>query len=233
MGKSWQSLRLSEKCDNTFLDNPFEAVHNQIFYKANEFMRGIRTLKNNQVLLYDEPGQTWNNREFMQEINIVLSKTVLGFGFKGFKTFFCVPTLLMIDKSARCLSNFMINLFERGRSEVFKVTVGKFTGEPYYSQIISNMKSETPGVKLRHYYETRKKEIQEATYGEYEKILDRKEDDKVKPSNPEMIAEIRADPESYSKKGRLYSPKVMYKLGVGRNRADMLIAGVEDSDPTD
>jgi len=225
IGKSWLSLRLAELVDPMFRDNPASAIKRQVFFKATEFLRGVTTLDPLSVLLYDEPAQSWHHREFMSEVNIVLSKTMIGYRYKRFITILNVPNLDMIDKDARALCQFLINVHKRGHAEVYKISINKFGGGIWYRKLIDNMTLKAPDTKLVHAYEALKKKQEDELFKEY--FRQASEKDKPKLTNSDIIGMIKSKPETYNKNDKLYSPAIMAVHGVGRHRADSIIAKIE------
>lgn len=231
IGKSWLGLVLGEELDPLFKDDPVRAVDEQVFWKAEDFMHGVRTLKDGSYIQYDEPAQSWHHREFMTAASIILSKTVLSFRYKHFKTSFLLPSIDLIDKDARVLNNFMINCLDQGKSEVYTITPRKFGGgEPWYNKIIDSMTTRIPSVKLQHAYEKKKFETEDNLYAEYDKILTTAAQAKPKLSNDELLAKIQANPSAYYKKGKLYPPKIMIKEGVARHTADGIVSILNEDD---
>ena len=225
IGKSWLSLRLAELVDDQFKDHPKEAIKNQVFFKATEFLRGVTTLPPLSVLLYDEPAQSWHHREFMSEVNIVLSKTMIGYRYKRFITILNVPNLDMIDKDARALCQFLINVHKRGHAEVYKISINKFGGGIWYRKLIDNMTLKAPDTKLVHAYEALKKKQEDELFEEY--FRQASEKDKPKLTNSDIVGMIKSKPQTYMKNDKLYAPAIMAVHTVGRHRADSIIAKIE------
>ncbi len=225
IGKSWLSLRLAELVDPMFRDQPLKAVQNQVFFKATEFLRGVTTLDPLSVLLYDEPAQSWHHREFMSEVNVILSKTMIGYRYKRFITLLNVPNLDMIDKDARALCQFLINVHKRGKAEVYKISINKFGGGIWYKKLIDTLHLSAPDTKLVHAYEKLKQQQEDELFEQFFKQASEK--DTPKQTNSDIMAFITTDPDKYMKNGKLYSPAIMAVHEVGRHRADSIIAKIQ------
>lgn len=217
IGKSYASLRCAEKIDPVFVNEPERAVKNQVVFSAADFLNAVQTLPPFSVLIYDEPGQSFHHREFMSEANIILSKTMIGFRLKRFITFLNVPNLGIIDKDAKTLVSFMINMTGPGKGEVFKQLPDKFGNVPWFKTIVDDQRFALPSVQLRHAYEKKKQEVQDALYAKYGKQLS----DKEKParSNSDIVELIKADPLKYGKEENTTVTALMGDFDIGRERA--------------
>src|SRR2546428_6021120 len=150
LGKSYAALRFGEMFDPKFTDNPEGAVQNQVVFSAKEYLFAVTVLPPFSVLIYDEPGQSMHHREFMSEANIIISKTMIGYRFKRFISFLCIPNINLLDPDARRLVAFLINVTSHGKCEVFKQIPQKFGGDPWFKTVIDKQHLRMPGVRLRH-----------------------------------------------------------------------------------
>jgi hypothetical protein len=180
------------------------------------------------VLIYDDPGQSFHHREFMSAANIILSKTMIGFRLKRFITFLNIPSLGMIDKDAKTLVSFLINIVGHGQGEVYKQIPAKFSGDTWFKTIVDKQHFELPSVKLRHAYEKKKEAVQDRLYSEYGKALSQSAAPKL--TNSDLIEKVKASPDRYKDDGQFAVKKLM-KLGIGRDRATGLKEMLQDQNP--
>lgn len=217
LGKSYAALRLAEIIDEKFRDDPVLAVQNQVLFSAEDFLNAVQTLPPFSVLIYDEPGQSFHHREFMSAANIILSKTMIGFRLKRFITFLNIPTLGMIDKDAKTLVSFLINITAHGQGEIYKQIPAKFSGETWFKTIVDKQHFELPSVKLRHAYEKKKETVQDRLYSEYGKALS--ESAAPRLSNSDLVQKVLESPERFKKEGEYNVSKLQGGLDIGRERA--------------
>ncbi len=217
LGKSYASLRLAEIIDPKFTADPQLAVENQVLFSAQEFLTAVQTLPPFSVLIYDEPGQSFHHREFMSQANIILSKTMIGFRLKRFITFLNIPGLGMIDKDAKTLVSFLINITGHGQGEIYKQIPAKFSGDTWFKTIVDKQHFDLPSVKLRHAYEKKKQQVQDKLYSEYGKALS--ENSEPKLSNSDIKQAILKRPEQFKKDGVYDINTVMGAFDIGRERA--------------
>jgi len=225
IGKSWLSLRIAEILDEAFSKNPAKAVDKQVYFQATEFLRGVTTLPPLSVLLYDEPAQSWHHREFMSEVNIILSKMMIGFRYKRFISMLNIPNLDFIDKDARSLCQFLINVPKRGKAEIYQINMRKFGGGIWYKSLPNTYNIGQPSVKLRNAYEKKKRIFEDDLFEDYFRAAAQK--DKPKLSNEDIAGMIKADMGKYMKKGKLFAPLIQGIHDIGRHRADSLKAKIE------
>lgn len=217
LGKSYASLRLGEIIDLRFVNDPEGAVENQVLFSASEFLNAVQTLPPFSVLIYDEPGQSFHHREFMSQANIILSKTMIGFRLKRFITFLNIPGLGMIDKDAKTLVSFLINITGHGQGEIYKQIPAKFSGDTWFKTIVDKQHFELPSVKLRHAYEKKKQRVQDKLYTEYGKALSDSNEPKL--TTRDLIETVRKDPEKFKRDGEFNVTVLQGELDIGRERA--------------
>lgn len=225
LGKSYAALRLAELINpERFVELPDLAVKTQVLFSAAEFLEAVQTLPPFSVLIYDEPGQSFHHREFMSQANIILSKTMIGFRLKRFITFLNIPSLGMIDKDAKTLVSFLINITGHGQGEIYKQIPAKFSGDTWFKTLVDSQHFELPSVKLRHAYEKKKQTVQDKLYSEYGKALS--EAGETKLSNSDMKSIVLTDPEKYKSKGVYDVNTLMDAFDIGRERARAIRAGL-------
>jgi hypothetical protein len=217
LGKSYASLRLAEIIDPKFTADPVLAVENQVLFSASEFLTAVQTLPPFSVLIYDEPGQSFHHREFMSQANIILSKTMIGFRLKRFITFLNIPGLGMIDKDAKTLVSFLINITGHGQGEIYKQIPAKFSGDTWFKTLVDKQHFELPSVKLRHAYEKKKASVQDMLYSEYGKALS--ESAQPKLTNSDLVDMVLKDVKKYQKDGEYNVSMIQGGLDIGRERA--------------
>ena len=231
IGKSYFALRLGEMLDKKFRDDPKKAVEEQVFFSASEYLKAVVTQPPYSVLIYDEAGQTWHHREFMSEANLILSKTMIGYRFKRFITILCIPTIDMIDKDARSLTQFLVNVTKHGQAEVYRTIVQKFGGPSFYAGFVHKLTIPLVGDKLAKAYETKKALVQDTLYETFHKQLSASEAPKLTFSD--CIESIKQNPTEYMKGSNLSVPLISAKLGVGYNKANALRAKIDDDKAND
>lgn len=220
IGKSYTALRFGELLDPRFVNDPEGAVAEQVIFSAQEYLSAVTRLPPLSVLIYDEPGQSFHHREFMSEANIILSKTMIGYRFKKFISFLCIPGLGLIDKDGKMLVSFLVNVVGHGKAEVFKQIPQKFGGEPWWKCIVDKYSVSLPSVKLRHAYEKKKQIVQDALYAKYANTLIDK--DRPKLTNTDILEKILSDPAlkaELTREGRLSVASIQGEFDIGRDRA--------------
>ena len=229
IGKSWFALKLAEKLDKTYLTEPHKAVKDKVFFTAADYLNAVTSQPPNAVLIYDEAGQTWHHREFMSEANLILSKTMIGYRFKRFITILCIPTIEMIDKDARALSQFLVNVVAHGKCEVYKTVTAKFGGALWYKTVMDVLTSGTPNVKLRNAYEIKKRETQDEFYKMWGNQLNDSAAPKI--TNSDIVNTVKENPHQYMKNERLNVPLLTGHFNIGRDRAEGIRAKYESENP--
>lgn len=226
-GKSYFALRLAEQLDPRFVDNIDEAIEYQVCFKASEYMRAVTVLPPHSVLIYDEPGQSIHHREFMSDANIILSKTMIGYRFKRFVSFFCIPIVDLIDKDSQKLTQYMVNITGQGHAEIYKTMKQKFGGPPWYKMVVDHMKISLPDCKLTHAYEKKKAEIENILYDQYHKKL--KDKERIPLSKDEILEKIRTDPKPFMINDVLHVPSICAEFDIGRDKAQAIKAKYDKS----
>lgn len=228
IGKSYFALRLGEMVDKKFVDDPVKAIEEQVFFSASEYLRAVVSQPPYSVLIYDEAGQTWHHREFMSEANLILSKTMIGYRFKRFITILCIPTIDMIDKDARSLTQFLVNVTDHGVAEVYRTIVQKFGGPSFYGGFVHKLHIPLVNPKLAKAYEEKKAKTQDGLYKKFHKQLTDSEAPRY--TNKELQDIVMKDIPKYSKfnkKGSdISAPLIASKLEIGYNRAMTVKAGI-------
>ena len=173
IGKSTCALRLGELTNpGLYVDNIELAIKLGTSFTGSEYMQGVRTMESGSQLTFDEPGQAWYHRQFMSEASMILSKTLIGFRYKRFKSVLNVPNIDLLDADAVRLLNLMIYVYKQGRAEVYGVMNQKFGGHPWFKKIIDDFRFSKPDTKLWHLYEEKKFKVQDELYEKYGKKLD-------------------------------------------------------------
>lgn len=217
LGKSYATLRLGELINPVFVNNPELAVESQVVFSAIDFLNAVQSLPAFSVLIYDEPGQSFHHREFMSQANIILSKTMIGFRLKRFISFYNVPSMGMIDKDAKTLVSFLINITAHGEGEVFKQIPDKFADKPFFKTIVDKQHFSLPSVRLRHAYEKKKALVQDALYSEYSKTLSESAAPKI--TNANLIEAVMKAPDKFKRDGEFNVTLLQGEFDIGRERA--------------
>jgi hypothetical protein len=202
----------------TFIDNPEYAINNQVHFTASAFLEAVTRLKTHSVNIYDEPAQSWHHRQFMSDANIILSKTMIGFRFKKFKSWLNVPHIDLIDLDAQKLCQFMIYVYKQGGAEIYEIHNRKFGGKPIFKKIVDYFDFVKVKPKLWDLYSKKKESIQNELYGGYRDQL--KKADMEGRSNTELANIVLRDLPDYMKGDKISTAKIQGGLDIGRNRAD-------------
>jgi len=229
IGKSYTALRLAELLDSRFTQDPDGAIEQQVQFSASGYLEAVNRLSPGSVLIYDEPGQSFHHREFMSEANIILSKVMIGYRFKLFISFLCIPGLGLIDKDGKMLVKFLINVVHHGQCEVFKQLPQKFGGDPWWITITDRQFLGLPGVKLRHAYEAKKKRVENALYSSYHEVLKAREMPRM--TNSDIVEEVLKRPEQFRKNDIWDIPELMGGFDIGRERARGIRAKLNQKKP--
>lgn len=235
VGKSTLALDIAEKKNpSLYVDDPDGAIEKAVSFTGKEYMDGVRTLPSvfpppadpleRTVLDFDEPGQAWYHRQFMSDVNMILSKTFIGFRYKRFVSLLSVPNIDFLDLDALRLVNWLIWVPSQGHAEVFRVMVAKFGGNPWYKKIIDRLKFGKPGTKLWNRYETKKFAKQDELYEKYGKKMEQLETPQL--SLAEMLLLVKEDSKKYMKAGQVYVPYLQRPppmgFGIGINKGYIL-----------
>jgi GTPase SAR1 family protein len=212
IGKSTLALRLAEiENPSLYVDKPDDAVEKAVSFTGRQYMDGVRTLPSvyappaepleRTVLDFDEPGQAWYHRQFMSDVNMILSKTFIGFRYKRFNSKLSVPNIDFLDLDALRLVGWLFWVPAQGVAEVFRVMVQKFGGNPWYKKVIDRMTFGKPRARLWHLYEQKKFKIQDELYVKYGRKMEQLEMPQL--TNMEVLKLIQEDPKKYMKGGRI------------------------------
>lgn len=227
VGKSTLALRIGELLDPPlYVHDINKCVNEAVSFTGKQYLNGVRTLPTETQLTFDEPAQAVHHRQFMSEVNIIISKTTIGFRFKRFKSVLTLPDIDLLDADLLRLFHYLIYIPDQGRAEVYRIMKQKFGGDPWFKKVVDTLRFSKPDAKLWHLYEEKKVREQEALYETYGKRLDEIETPKL--SNTDIILAIQAEPEKYyDKKGKLKVPTVQRDFKVGLNRGYLLKAMLE------
>ncbi len=224
IGKSTLALDIAENIDPTFTDNIDLAVKELVTFDIAEYMQAVNSKSAGSVLIMDEAGQAAHHREYMNAINIILSKTMQGFRYKKLVTIYNVPSIDMVDKDARSLVHYLMFVDKRGQAVVYRVISSRFGGKTIYKKIKDRLNFKKPSVKLWHRYEKKKFKVQQELYEQFAKTI---EERAIKPiTNVELINTINKSKDSYMKNERLNVRKIQ-GLGIGRERAETIRSMIE------
>lgn len=223
IGKSTLYLSLAELLDKDYVNNIKRTVKHKITFNGLDYMKAQNSEEPYSVIGMDEAGQSIHHREFMNEINIILSKTLIGNRFKRYIQVFCIPNLEMLDKDARSLCQFLFYVDKRGHAEIFRIKAPKLEGKTWYVKIRDHYNFNKPNIKLWHLYEKKKFNAQKELYESFQKIMEEKEKPLI--TNGDIIQTVLDKPDNYlSHKGKLHIPTIMGDFEIGRNRADGIAA---------
>lgn len=231
IGKSYCALKLAETIDPLYIKDPAKAIKERLFFAAEDYLKAVITQPPFSALIYDEAAQSWHHREFMSPANIILSKTMIGYRFKRFITILCIPNIGMIDKDARSLAQYIVNIERQGSAEVYNIKVQKFGGEPWYPACLHRLGIALPSVKLRHQYEAKKVATQDELYATWESQM--REDSKPRITNDQMIKVIKENPDKFMKGERVNVALLTGHFDIGRDRAEGIRAKFEAENPNE
>lgn len=221
VGKSTLALDLGEDLNpDLYVNNIDRAVGVGVSFVGKQFLDGVRTLPSLSVLDFDEPAQGMYHRQFMTEVNMILSKTFIGFRYKKFVSELSVPNIDLLDIDAVKLANYFIWVDSQGHSTVYRILPSRFGGDPYFKVIVDSMTFRRPGKELWEKYEARKFANQDNLYETFDKRLEELNAPKLTMS--EMVDMIVEHPEKFSKqvqgKDEIHYSKIQEEFGVGVNR---------------
>lgn len=227
VGKSTLELRLGELLNPELYVNDIDkAINDATSFTAKQYLHGVRTLPSESQLSFDEPAQAWFHRQFMSEVNMILSKTIIGFRFKRFKSVFTLPDIDLLDADGLRLFHYLIFIPTQGRAEVYRIMKQKFGGDPWFKKIVDNLRFSKPDAKLWHIYEEKKFKMQDELYEVYGKRLEELETPQL--SNTDIILAIQAEPKKYyDKKGKLKIPAIQRDFKIGMNKGYLIKAMLE------
>ena len=227
VGKSALDLRLAEILNpDLYMKDIDKAVNVGVSFTGKQFLQSVRQLEGKSFLEFDEPAQGMYHREFMSEVNMLLSKTLIGFRYKRYISGLCVPNLDLLDIDAVKLANYFIWVDRQGHATVYRILPQRFGGDPYFKTIVASMPFGMPGKELWDKYETRKFANQEGLYASYEKRLD--DVDAPRLSMKEIVEAIVAEPDRFmvtvGKERVLHYSRIQAEFGLGINRSYMVKA---------
>ena len=228
IGKSTIVLDIAELLDKQFVDDPSYAVKNKVHYSGLDYLKAMKTESAMSLLMMDESGQAMHHREFMSDVNVILSKTLQGNRFKRFIQVFCIPVLEMLDKDARYLVQLLIHVNERGDAEVFRVIVPKLEGKIWYKKIRDHYRFGKPNRRLWRIYERKKMQQQDKLYDSFIKELSERD----KPiMTYEQLKQKALDNRTACMKGVKWNVKRMQAfLEVSRDKVEVVKALIDQED---
>ncbi len=227
-GKSTLALNIAELIDKSYVDDYKRSVEVKVCFKGLDYLNAVRSEPENSVLILDESGQAIHHREFMQEANIILSKTLIGNRFKRFVQIFCIPNLDMLDKDARGLAQLLFHIPKVGVATVYRITPARLEGKTWYKKLIDNYTFGKPDIKLWRAYEKKKFDAQEELYATFIKAM--QEADTPEKTNADYILDVLKEPSRFIKRDRWCIP-MLRKLGIGRTRSETIKELLDEQHP--
>jgi len=154
-------LRLGE-----FLDPNFSA--DRICFTAVHFLELLPKVPHDGFILFDEPAIAMSHRDFMTEINKILMFTLQTFRYKRINVLFALVSPRYMDKTARELCHFQVNVISRGHARIYAIKPSSFIDSskirtPFLGEIYTRL----PKQALIKEYERIRAVIQESRYKEY------------------------------------------------------------------
>ena len=157
----------------------------------------------------------------MTEVNMILSKTFIGFRYKRFISALSVPNIDLLDIDAVKLASFFIWVDKQGHCTVYRILPQKFGGDPYFATMIDSMTFTMPTEELWKPYEERKFANQDSLYAEFDRRLE--ELNAPKLTQREMVSIIADHPDRFYEevngKDMIHYSRIQSQFGVGINRA--------------
>ncbi len=228
-GKSTLALNIASLIDKSYVDDYKRSVEVKVCFKGLDYLNAVRSEPENSVLILDESGQAIHHREFMQEANIILSKTLIGNRFKRFVQIFCIPNLDMLDKDARGLAQLLFHIPKVGVATVYRITPARLEGKTWYKKLIDNYTFGKPDIKLWRAYEKKKFDAQEELYATFIKVMEAS--NTPDKTNADYVVDILKNPDRYMKNDKWSNPKIR-TLGIGRERAETIREMLNDKEIT-
>lgn len=251
-GKSYLALGVGE----TF--NPDFKVEESVFFTARDFAKKVaQPLKKAEVLILDDSGLSIHSSEAMKLEIRNISKTLQSIRHRGLVVILTMPSLNLIAKSTRVLSDYYfepLRIDYRTNETITKfqrLTFNPISGDMYRANAerVSYEKNPNTGLtecKRRKYLQIkvpkasdkickaydkykkeRMKEFDEQNYLE----IENQHSKKIKKSltNKQLAGQIKRWPDKFMLNNRLSIEKIMYELDVGRDKAKSLRKMVETS----
>lgn len=237
-GKSWAMLYLAKLLDPDFSIN-------QVAFSPLQFTRLVAgDLKRGSVIILDDAGLALFSREAMSRAVRELSKTLQSVRYKNYIILLTLPAFLLLDKSARLLSN--------GYFEILKIDYAKrqsiikfywlqsnpHTGKVYRHSpkkvvwkdspsgrvrsvvVMPTIRFEEPPKDLRLKYEASRKSYMDSRLNESVAVLEKLEQPKKKLLTfNEALALARKTPKKFMKGKWFDAILLMEGLGVGQSSA--------------
>lgn len=136
-GKSYLAINLARTIEGRYKtpDGKWKDrfTIDQVVFTFSDFMKLVKTLKMNKLIVFDEPSYSLSKREWFKEANQILCKTIESMRFKIHPLFLCIINKSLLDKSIRDhLIQFQVNVVDRGRATVYKLHPSQFQDKMYH-----------------------------------------------------------------------------------------------------
>ena len=133
-GKSCMGLSLLQHLDD------YASVGN-IIYSKSEFYNALKTFKRGTIL-WDECGVYISHRQWLSQEQINIMQILQSFRYRKLNVIFTLPSAGYMDKVAREMCHFLINMSGRGIGQIYRImktTYQSWTYTPFMGLLYSQM----------------------------------------------------------------------------------------------
>lgn len=133
LGKTTLAIKMAREFDRREWD-----AHTKSFMDAAEYHQAYDDLPSGSALVFDEIEDEADNRRSMSKKNVRLSQAWAQNRYRNMITICTLPTVSMLDKRMLELSDYWINVMQRGVAHPYRIRVNDFTGKVYRQRIDEN-----------------------------------------------------------------------------------------------
>jgi hypothetical protein len=169
IGKTYLAMKVAETLSEKMHGRKFTV--DDVAFDLSEILSRIKYHEDNNEkwawILFDEAGLEIFARNFMDDINKVMSYVMQSFRSTKVNLIVCVPHPDMVDLHVRNMADFWIDMRGRGKAKVYKTRLVSFRSgirTPLYCTIEN---ASLPSKQLYEAYEGKKKSYLDRKYSEY------------------------------------------------------------------
>ena len=148
-GKTYWCLKIAETMDRDF-------TIDRVVFDTDTFTKKVLELQPRSWLVYDEPGVTLSNRNFMSDSNRITSLFLQSSRYLKVNVLFALPTLDLMDVAARTILLFQANMVGRGMAIVYRIKRNQF-GPGFRTYKLGIVKTARPSPPLEEAYEEKRR----------------------------------------------------------------------------
>lgn len=169
IGKTYLAMKIAEILSSKMHDLAFTAE--DVVFDLAEILARIKYHEDNREkwawIVFDEAGLEVAARDFMQDINKIMSYVMQSFRHTKINLVICLPHPDMVDLHVRNMADFWIDMKGRGRARVYKTKLITFRSGVKTPLFCTIEHAALPSEGLVTAYEEKRKAYLDRKYAEY------------------------------------------------------------------